>query len=159
MATLFWVFCGFLILGLFSFRASLTGVSTSRYLQQKILEHVLRNVAYTSPTTVYLALFTALPSDETSGTPTEVSGGSYARQSIAFSAYANDAPTGGHCSNSGTITFPTASATWGTIVAIGIYDASTAGNLLYYGNLSANQIINNGQVFELAAADLPVYMD
>jgi hypothetical protein len=83
---------------------------------------------------VYMALFTAAPSDTGGGT--EVSGGTYARQPVTLSAAIT---TGGLSSksNSTTITYPVATAAWGTIVAYGIYDAATGGNLRWWRALSA----------------------
>lgn len=126
------------------------------YLENKILDHVLRNTAYTSPTTVYAALFTAAPTDAyTSGSPdgTEVSGGSYGRVAITFSAAAS-----GATSNSGDVTFTTATANWGTIVAFGIFDASTAGNLLYWNTIT-NKTVNSGDTAKFTAGDLDVSED
>ena len=80
----------------------------STYLAQALLNHVFRNTAYTQPTTVYVALYTAAPTDAGGGT--EVTGGSYARQSAAFSA-----PSGNQISNSAQVTFPEATANWGTV--------------------------------------------
>jgi hypothetical protein len=59
-------------------------VSFSDYLEDAVLDHVFRNTALTSPTTVYVALYTATPSDAGGGT--EVSGGSYARTAGTFGA-------------------------------------------------------------------------
>jgi len=107
----------------------------SDYLEDAILNHMLRNVSITSPTTVYLALYTATPDDTGGGT--EVSGGSYARQAITFAA-----PVSGAVANTGAVTFPAASATWGTITSIGIFDALTVGNLLYYGDLATSKVVD-----------------
>ena len=119
----------------------------TNFLAGKVIDHLLRNQAYTPPSTVYLALYTVVPTRSTSGT--EVSGGSYARQSLTL-----DAAASGLSSNSGTITFPTATADWGTVVAVGICDASTAGNILWYGNLTANKTVGNGTTFSMATGDL-----
>lgn len=92
----------------------------SNYLENVIINHFLRNTATSSPSAVYLALYTTDPTDADTGT--EVSGGSYARQAITFSA-----PSNGSTSNSSTITFPTATGNWGTITHMGIRDASSGG--------------------------------
>lgn len=111
----------------------------SDYLEDNILNHVLRNTAYTSPTTVYVALFTVAPADDGTG-GTEVSGFAYARQTVTFGA-----PSSGTVANSGAVTFPQASGgAWGTIVAMGIYDAVSGGNLLYYGNLATSKVVGDG---------------
>jgi hypothetical protein len=114
------------------------GLNKTDFLEDKIVNHVLRNTAYTQPTTVYVGLFTVMPADDGTG-GTEVSGGSYARQSVTFGA---PSPSG-QTNNSSTITFPTATADWATganrVVGFGIFDASSAGNLLYYGLLEGTE--------------------
>lgn len=121
----------------------------SNYLENAILNHVLRNTALTSPATVYVALYTVAPTDAGGGT--EVTGGSYARQAVTFAA-----PASGVCTNSGAVTFPTASANWGTVVAMGVFDAVSAGNLLYYGNLTVSKILDTGDQISFANAALSV---
>lgn len=108
----------------------------SDYLEDALINHILRNSAYTSPTTVYVGLYTAAPSDAGGGT--EVSGTNYARQSIAF-----DAPSpAGETQNTSIVTFPVAGAGgWGTVTHFGIFDAVSAGNLLYWAALDASKAI------------------
>lgn len=127
--------------------------SKTNYLEDKVLEHVLRNVAYTSPATVYLALFTANPTDAAGGT--EVTGGSYARQSIAFAA---PSPSG-TIKNSALVTFPVASADWGTITGFAIFDASTVGNMLYWGALAASKSILTADQIKFAADSVVITED
>ena len=121
----------------------------SNHLENALINAVLRNTAYTSPTTVYLALYTSDPTDADSGT--EVSGSAYARQSITFGA-----PSNGVSTNSAVIEFPQATGSWGTITHIGIRDASTAGNLLYHSPLDASKTIATGDVFRVAIGSLSV---
>lgn len=97
-------------------------MSKSNYLENKIIDHVLRNTAYTPPSTVYAALYTSNPGEGDTGT--EVTGGSYARQSAAFSA-----ASGGATANTGVITFADVPAA--TITHVGLRDALSGGNLLY----------------------------
>jgi len=127
-------------------------MSVSDYYENKILDHMLRAQAFTPPATVYVALYTTAPTDAGGGT--EVSGGSYARQAVTFSA-ASD----GSITNSADITFPQATADWGTIVAVGLFDASTAGNLLWYGNLTTSKTVNSGDIFKISAGNLTVSLD
>lgn len=122
----------------------------SDYLENKILDHMLRNQAFTPPTTVYLALFTSDPGDDASGT--EVSGGSYAREAITFGS----AASGGQISNTADITFTTATASWGTVTHVGIFDAATVGNLLWHGALSASKTVGDGDTFKVNTGDLDV---
>lgn len=121
----------------------------SNYLENALINATLRNTAYTSPTTVYLALYTTDPTDADSGT--EVSGSAYARQSITFGA-----PSNGVSTNSAAIEFPQATGSWGTVAYVGIRDASTAGNLLYHTPLDASKTIATGDVFRVAIGSLSV---
>lgn len=120
------------------------------YLEDAILNHVLRNTAYSSPTTIYVALFTTLPADDGTG-GVEVTGGSYARQSVTFAA-----PSGGSVANSGAVTFPTATASWGTVLGMGLFDAVSGGNLLYFGALATSKTVDNGDQISFANAALTV---
>ncbi|MHA6484462.1 phage tail fiber protein [Paenibacillus sp. strain BS8-2] len=120
----------------------------SNYLETAILNAVFRNTAFTSPSTVYLALYISDPTEADSGT--EVTGGSYARQSVAFSA-PTQVSNKATISNSADITFPIATANWGTVSHVGLRSASTGGNLLYYGPVTnARSILSNDQLKFLA---------
>ena len=126
----------------------------SDYLENKLVDHIFRGVTFTAPAALHVALFTAAPSD--SGGGTEVSGGSYARAALAPSTTNRastggattttnpSAGTGGATSNNGAITFPSPTANWGVATHFGIFDASTSGNLLVWGALTASKTINNG---------------
>lgn len=103
----------------------------SDYLENKILNIVFKNTAYTPPATVYAALMTATPTD--SGGGTEVTGGSYARQALTMGT-----ATAGSITNTVAVVFTGVPAA--TITHIAVYDASTGGNLLYYNALSTSII-------------------
>jgi hypothetical protein len=123
--------------------------SKSDYLENALLNAVLRNTSYTSPATVYCGLFTVSPTDANTGT--EVSGNGYNRKSVAF-----DAPSGGVTQNTSLITFDQASGgNWGAIIAIGLYDASSAGNLLYWTTVTSQQI-DDGDTATIAAAAISI---
>lgn len=122
--------------------------SFSDYLENKVLGHVFGGAAYTAPATLYLALYTVAPTDAGGGT--EVSGGSYARQSCAFTVSGNLA------TNTSAVEWPTATGSWGTVVAVGVFDASTSGNLMAYGTLTASKTISTGDVFRIPAGDLDI---
>jgi hypothetical protein len=121
----------------------------SNYLETALVNAVLRNTSYTSPTTVYVGLFTSDPTDAGSGT--EVSGGSYTRKAMAFSS-----PSNGATSNSSAVEFDQATASWGTVTHIAIRDALTAGNMLYHSPLDASKTIATGDVFRVAIGSLSV---
>lgn len=141
--------------------------SLTDYLENKIIDWLLRATSYTPPATLYIGLLTAAPSDAAGGT--EVSGGSYARVSVvsATTAWNNTqgnttgASTGtdGTSENAVAITFPAPTANWGVVTHFGVYDASTAGNLLIYAALTASKTINNGDAapsFAVAALSLQI---
>jgi hypothetical protein len=121
----------------------------SNYLENALINATLRNTAYSSPATVYVGLFTTDPTD--AGTGTEVTGGSYTRKAITFGA-----PSNGVSVNSVAVEFDQATANWGTVTHFGILDASTSGNLLYHGALTASKVIDDGDVFKFAISAVSV---
>ena len=121
----------------------------SNYLENALINATLRNTGYTSPTTTYVALYTSDPTDANTGT--EVSGGSYVRQSATFGA-----PTNGTSTNSAAIEFPQCTSSWGTVSYIGIMDASTGGNLMYHTALDTAKTIDTGDIFKIAIGSLSV---
>jgi hypothetical protein len=124
----------------------------SDYAENKILDHCLGTATWTKPTAVYLGLFTADPGEATGGT--EVSGGSYARQAVAF-----DPSDGGATDNTSEIAFPVATADWGTIGWVVIFDNVTGGNRIWHGPLTATKTINTDDQFKMAAGALDVSID
>jgi len=122
----------------------------SNYLEGKLIEHVLRHVAYTSPTTVYLALFTASPGEAGSLT-NEVANGEYARQAITFGAHSD-----GVCLNSADVAFPAAVTDWGDISFVGIFDAATAGNMLWYGPATVTITVSATDIYKVITGNLSV---
>lgn len=123
----------------------------SDYLEDKVLEHVFGGNAYSAPSTLYVALYTVAPTDTGGGT--EVSGGAYARQSGAFTVSGTNPTT---ASNSAAVEYPTATADYGTVVAVGIFDALSSGNLLAYANLTTSKVVSTGDVFRFNTGDLDV---
>ena len=122
------------------------------YFENAIV-NLMRNTGFTE-VAVYVALFTdsASPAELEAGTLTnEVSGGSYARQLAGLSA-----PSDGASSNASDITFPQATADWGTVRYVALMDAVSAGNVLMYSQLDADKVINNGDTFKINAGDLDV---
>jgi len=124
----------------------------SDYLENEILDHILGTGSYTAPTTVYVGLSTGSFADDNSGT--ELSGSGYARVAATFSAAAS-----GTTSNSAAIEFPAATGSWGTVSHFGIFDASTAGNLLIHGAFTASKTIASGDILKISAGDLDVSAD
>lgn len=123
----------------------------SDYLENKVLEHVFENSAYTAPSTLFAALFTVAPSDTGGGT--EVSGGGYVRKTAAFTVSGTNPTT---ATNGSAIEYPTATGNYGTVVAVGVFDASSSGNLLAYANLDSSKVVSTGDVFRFNAGDLDI---
>ena len=127
-------------------------MSFSNFLETEILDHVFAGAAYTAPSTKYLALFTAI-SDGEAGSVTEISGNAYARQSVAFTT------SGNTTSNNAAVEFPTATGSWGTVTHVGVYDASSSGNLMAYATLSSSKAIATGDVFRVPSGDLDITLN
>ena len=123
------------------------------FLQQELLDHIGGNGGYTAPTP-YVGLFTAAPSDAGGGT--EVTGGSYARVNANTSF---GAASGTTMSNDAAITFTTATASWGTVTHFGIFDASTAGNLLIWAALGTSQAVGSDNTASFAIGELDITLD
>jgi len=126
-------------------------MSFSNFLETEILDHVFGGAAYTAPTTLYLALFTATPGETGGGT--EVSGGAYVRKAVAFTT------SGNTTSNTSAVEYPTATASFGTVTSVGVFDAVTSGNLMAFATLSSSKTIDTGDVFRVPATDLDITLD
>jgi len=141
----------------------------SDYFENKLVDQIFRNQAYTFPATLYVGLLTAAPSDSSGGT--EVTGGSYSRVGVACSlanwagtqaagSSTASTGTGGTTSNNAAITFTAPTANWGTVTHWAIYDAASGGNLLIYGSLAASKTVNNGDAApSFAAGSLSLQVD
>jgi hypothetical protein len=124
----------------------------TNYLENELLDHVLRAAPYTPPSTIYIGLFTSAPGEAAGGT--EVSGGAYQRQAAAFAAASN-----GQTQNTADITFPIATADWGTITHVALFDAQTGGNMLFYASLTAQKQIQSGDQMVIKLGNLAVTLD
>jgi len=128
-------------------------MSFSNYLETEILDHVFSGNAYTAPSTLYLSLHTANPDEDGSGTEVSTSGTAYARATVTFTTSGNTS------SNTSAVEFSTATANFGTVTHVGVWDASTSGNLLCYAALSSSKTIETGDVFRVPAGDLDITLD
>ena len=120
--------------------------TASVYLRNEIRKHIFRTNSFTKPTTLYVALLT--------GVSTEVTGGSYARASVAVGDATWTGTSDGETSNASDITFTTASADWGMITHVGLYDAASGGNQLFIMQLSASISVLNGDTAKFVAGAL-----
>lgn len=130
--------------------------SKSYYASKQILDSRIGGVSYTPPSTLYCALFTVAPTDAGGGT--EVSGNAYARVAVTNNLTNFPAATGTTVAtktNGTAVTFPVAApAGWGTVVAVGWFDASTAGNLLDWATLAVSKLVGAGDQPSFAATKL-----
>ena len=121
----------------------------SDYLENEILDHILGTGAYTMPSNVYVGLSTGSFNDDNSGT--ELTGNGYARVAITFGAAASAV-----ASNNAGVEFPAASGSWGTVSHFGLFDASSSGNLLIHGALTASKVIDTGDILKIATGDMDI---
>lgn len=109
----------------------------SDHSENLLLNYLMTTGSVTRPTNWYLGLFTSAPNDAGGGT--EVSTGGYSRQSMAFSTSSS-----GTTSNTGAISFTASGANFGTVTHVGIFDASSSGNLLWHGAMTASKTVEDG---------------
>lgn len=129
-------------------------MSFSNTFETHVLNYVFTATSVTRPTAWYLALFTSNPAEDASGTEVSTSGTAYARQSASFTVSGNTATT------SAAIEFPEATGSgFGTVSHVGIFDASSSGNLIAYSALSASKAIAAGDVFRVPAGDFDLTLD
>lgn len=132
--------------------------AASDFLEKAILDHVLGNATYTQPTDLYLGLFTntsgnASANLEAGVLTDEVSGGDYGREIITFDeAVSPD----GSADSAATVTFPAASANWGEVTHVAVTDASSAGNVLFYGTVTTPKTIESGDTFQVSSGNLTI---
>jgi hypothetical protein len=124
----------------------------SDYLEVALLNLTLNGTSYSGMTDPYISLHTSDPTDAGTSS-TEVSGGSYAR---VASSFATASGTSGAVVTDATATFPTATANWGTVGWIGLWDAASSGNMLYHTALDASKTIDSGDIFKITAGNLSV---
>ena len=129
-------------------------MSFSNTFETHVLNYVFTATSVTRPTAWYLALFTSNPAEDASGTEVSSSGTAYARQSASFTVSGNTATT------SAAIEFPEATGSgFGTVTHVGVFDASSSGNLIAYSALSASKAIAAGDVFRVPAGDFDLTLD
>ena len=128
-------------------------MSFSNTFETHVLNYVFTSTSVTRPTAWYLALFTSNPAEDASGTEVTTSGTAYARQSATFTVSGNTA------SNSAAIEYPTATASFGTVTHVGVFDASTGGNLIAYSARSTSKAVGTGDVFRVPSGDFDLTLD
>lgn len=133
----------------------------STYLANKLLDLMFRNTAYSKPATYVALATTTLADGDTDITAKECTGGDYARKQVNINGGSSptwDLAASGEVDNTHAVTFVTATASWGTVVGVGICDAATTGNLLFYDNDMADQAVASGDTVQFAVGDLNLQM-
>lgn len=142
----------------------------SNYLENKIVDYLFRGQPYTPPTNTYVGLLTSAPTDVGGGNEVSTVGTNYSRAMVANSLVnwaGTQAPgstvastgTTGTTSNNASIDFATPSDTWGTVTHVGLYDAPTGGNLLFFSTLLVPKTVNTGDAVSFTAGSLSVQID
>ena len=126
-------------------------MSLTNTFETRVLEWLLTTGSPTRPTAWYLGLFTGAPGEAGGGD--EVSNGSYVREAVVFTV------SGDTATNNAAVEWPVATANWGTITHVAIFDALTSGNMIAYAALSNSKTINTGDVIRIPASDLDVTLD
>lgn len=120
--------------------------TTSNYLFNQQMQHVLKGVLFTAPTQLYIALFTTVPQlSGSGGVEVTTSGTSYQRVAIPQNTgWQGPSGTNQEYSNSTDLTFQVPTGNWGTIQGCGIYDAQEGGNLYWVGYLTTSKSVTSG---------------
>lgn len=126
---------------------ALTNVAENRFL-----DHVCLVSSWTPSSPLRVALYRVSPTEAGGGT--EVSGGSYARTVVTFSAASN-----GSITNSSDVVFPVATSSWGTVVAIAIFDSSSSPMMIWYGTTSSGKTVESGDEYRLPAGSIVLTSD
>lgn len=129
-------------------------MSYTNYLEKKLLDYLFSKASYTQPT-IYVGLSTADPGEDAS-TLAEPSGSGYARVATVAGDW-NAATLGvGTLTNANSITFPTATGSWGTVTYVCLFDAASGTNLLGSGALTSGTSVSSGEIATFAAGAITV---
>jgi hypothetical protein len=137
----------------------------SNFLENKIIDHMLRGVAYTVPTNIYVALFTATAGLEANSPHDEVTGGDYKRKVITLATGGLGALNDGQSVNVAAVTFDQATAAWGTVNGFALVDHEnntnwgTGVNVLMWGNLTTPRAVGNTDTFSFPAESIEITID
>jgi hypothetical protein len=132
----------------------------SDFLENKVLDQLFGATAYTAPSTLYFALFTSAPTD-VAGSGLEVPAAhGYTRAAVTNNSSNWSAAASGSKTNSAQITFSPGATTggWGNVVAVGIFDAQTSGNLLFWTTIPSRAVVA-GDVPRFAAGGVTVTLN
>ena len=128
----------------------------SDYVENAVLGHVFGSTTFAKPAGRFLALFTTSPGDANAGTEVSTTSTGYARQSVAWTV-SGTSPTS--ATNTAAIEFASATASWGTITHVGVYDTVTGGNLLAWAQLTTSKTVSAADIFRVPASNIIITLD
>lgn len=134
-------------------------MSFSNYLETAVLNHLFTTTSYTRPTTIHIGLFTSNPGETGGGTEVSSAGTGYARASVTNDGTTFTVTDDTAINSGAVINFPTPTAGWGTVTHFAAFDASTAGNMLFYALLPSSKTINSGDTVRFDVDTLSVTLD
>ncbi len=133
----------------------------SNYYENKIINHLLRNEAFSPPSAIYIALFTgnAAAALEANNPTTEVSfsGTAYQRKAITLSAASN-----GTSANASLIEWAVTTAGWGTVTYLALVDHPTNTNwgtnvnVLMWGALATPKSVLIDEILRIPQSSITV---
>ena len=125
----------------------------SNYEKKRRLDQCYGDGSYSQAATYYIGLFSSTPNAGGGGVEFLIGTNSYARASVATNATNFPATTlGSHMTNGTAIAFPAPSGAWGTATHFAVFDASTGGNMIEYGELNTPLVVSGAG----AAPTIPV---
>ena len=128
------------------------------YLENGVLNEVFGAEAFVPPATLYLGLSTTTPTDA-GGNITEPSGGSYARVAVTNNTTNWPTTTTGEKANGAAVAFPLATASWGTVTHLVIYDAETDGHVLCLAELIPQKAVESGDTLSFPIGSIVITLD
>jgi len=130
----------------------------SDFLEAKFLEITLKGAAAYNVATPYVAIYTSNPDEDNSGTECSYVG--YARQAGTFGTITDDVATDAKTvSTTLEVNYPILVGSDITVTHVGIFDALTSGNLLYYTVLDTAKSVQTDDVLSFAAGEVTVKID
>ena len=134
--------------------------SMSNFLENKLIDFILRGISYSPASTLYVALCTAAPTDSSTGsTISEINGGNYTRRSLVCNTTNWTASVTTGTSNNATA-IEWLGVTWsGTVSHVAICDSLTSGNMLFYSALSSSQTVASGDSISFGINGLSIQID
>ena len=132
--------------------------SFTNYTENLVLNSILGGAVLTPPSNLYLGLSTTTIADDGTNI-TEPKGGNYARVSVANNSTSFPTVSNSTKQNGITISFQSATSSWGNIIDFFISDQLINGNILAYGTLTYPKDVTNGDILSFPVNGLTISLD